>query len=304
MAQYCKKFVDGFDRLSQPLTALLKKSVKFVWTDIQQTAFESIKSSIYNSSILHHIDYSLPLILRVDASKAGCGGHLVQIRMVNKLDDQGKIVVDENGVVIQEAIEENILFFSHTFSAQAAVWSTIEQECFAIFHGVTRLQEYLLGVPFTLETDHRNLLWLSKSTVPKLVRWRLRLQEFDMKIVHVPGVTQFVADGLSRCLPIVKQYDNEHFNIVRKCHNAIIGHRGREQLAEYLKEQGHNFPHMAEMIELVIKGCHTCQKIKGNAVSAGKFPLGSLMTNQPWDTISMDFVGPISVDKYGNAFIS
>ena len=124
-----------------------------------------------------------------------------------------------------------------------------------------------------------------------------------MKIVHVPGVTQLVADGLSRCLPIVKQYDDEPYNIVRKGHNAIIGHRGRAQLEEYLKDKGHNFPHMDEMIETVIRCCHTCQKIKGNAVSAGRFPLGSLMTNQPWDTISMDFIGPISEDKYGNMYI-
>jgi hypothetical protein len=90
--------------------------------------------NIYNSDILHHIDYSLPIVLRVDASKAGCGGQLLQIRSKEVKDDKGNISV------VRE--EETILFFAHTFSAQAALWSTIEQECFGIFHGVTRLQDY------------------------------------------------------------------------------------------------------------------------------------------------------------------
>jgi hypothetical protein len=224
VAQYCMKFIERYDLLSRPLNELTKKNVKFVWTDVHQQAFEQIKESIYNSNILHHIDYSLPLVLRVDAAKTGCGGHLVQIRTVNKVDTEGKLMYDEHGQIIQEQVEETILFFSHSFSPQAAMWSTIEQECYAIFHGVTRLQEYLLGVPFTLETDHRNLLWLSKSAVPKLVRWRLRLQEFDMDIVHVPGVTQLIADGMSRCLAMsTAQYDTKHYAAVRQCHNPYRG---------------------------------------------------------------------------------
>jgi len=305
VAQYCKKFVPGFDKLSKPLNELTKKNVKFEWTQERQDAFEAIRLSIFNSDILHHIDYSLPIILRVDASKSGCGGQLLQIRTIDKRDEQGNLVLDEYGQPLKERVEENILFFSHTFSAQAAVWSTIEQECFAIFHGVTRLQEYLLGVPFTLETDHRNLLWLSKSNVPKLVRWRLRLQEFDMNIVHVPGATQYIADGLSRCLPIkaIKRYNQKHYNIVKGCHNAIKGHRGRQQLEEHLRSEGYDFPLMQEMIDNIVTACHTCQKVKGQVISSNRFPLGSLMTKQPWDTISMDYIGPISPDKYGNKYI-
>ena len=304
VAQYCMKFIERYDLLSKPLNELTKKNVKFVWTDVHQQAFEQIKESIYNSNILHHIDYSLPLVLRVDAAKTGCGGHLVQIRTVNKVDAEGKLMYDEHGQIIQEQVEETILFFSHSFSPQAAMWSTIEQECYAIFHGVTRLQEYLLGVPFTLETDHRNLLWLSKSAVPKLVRWRLRLQEFDMDIVHVPGVTQLIADGMSRCLAMsTAKYDTKHYAAVRQCHNGIVGHRGRQQLLYELRDRGLDFPLMEEMVDTVIKCCHTCQKIKGNAISASKFPLGSLMTDQPWDTLSMDYIGPISSDQYGSCYI-
>jgi len=60
------------------------------------------------------------------------------------------------------------------------------------------LTYYLRGKPFLLETDHRNLLWIEKSDVPIVVRWRVFLQSFVMFIRHVSGAKNTVADWLSR----------------------------------------------------------------------------------------------------------
>ena len=57
---------------------------------------------------------------------------------------------------------------------------------------------YLRGKPFLVETDHRNLMWIEKSDVPIVVRWRVFLQSFVMFIRHVSGAKNTVADWLSR----------------------------------------------------------------------------------------------------------
>jgi len=57
-----------------------------------------------------------------------------------------------------------------------------------------KFQHYLFGHYFTLQTDHRNLLWMDKAASPKVVRWRLRLQEFAFTITHIPGKSNFIAD--------------------------------------------------------------------------------------------------------------
>ena len=49
-----------------------------------------------------------------------------------------------------------------------------------------------------LETDHRNLLWIEKSDVPIVVRWRVFLQSFEMFVRHILGAKNTVADWLSR----------------------------------------------------------------------------------------------------------
>ncbi|GKT29858.1 hypothetical protein ADUPG1_001280, partial [Aduncisulcus paluster] len=49
-----------------------------------------------------------------------------------------------------------------------------------------------------LKTDHRNLVYLQKAPNAKLTRWRLRLEEFEFEIEHVPGKDNIIADVLSR----------------------------------------------------------------------------------------------------------
>ncbi|GKT37480.1 DDE-type integrase/transposase/recombinase, partial [Aduncisulcus paluster] len=50
---------------------------------------------------------------------------------------------------------------------------------------------------FTLKTDHRNLVYIQKAPNAKLTRWRLRLEEFEFVIEHVPGRDNIIADVLS-----------------------------------------------------------------------------------------------------------
>ena len=54
--------------------------------------------------------------------------------------------------------------------------------------------------PFTILTDHANLLyWKSPQKLNRRTAWwHSELQDYDFKIVHVPGSTHAVADALSR----------------------------------------------------------------------------------------------------------
>ena len=49
-------------------------------------------------------------------------------------------------------------------------------------------------------TDHRNILQLNKAEAPKVVRWRLQMQQFKYKVLHVPGASarHAIVDCLSR----------------------------------------------------------------------------------------------------------
>ncbi|MFN9980893.1 MAG: Ty3/Gypsy family RNase HI domain-containing protein, partial [bacterium] len=78
-----------------------------------------------------------------------------------------------------------VSFMSHSFSASERRWSTFEQEAFAVVKAITHWDSLLLGHPFVVETDHKNLCFLYKSDNPKVVRWRTRLSEYNFEVHHI-----------------------------------------------------------------------------------------------------------------------
>ena len=60
MAGYYKNFCLKFLEIAAPLTNLLSKKVKFVWTDDCQLAFDKVKLLLQKSPILKSPDYEKP----------------------------------------------------------------------------------------------------------------------------------------------------------------------------------------------------------------------------------------------------
>lgn len=70
----------------------------------------------------------------------------------------------------------------------------------AIVWTVKYFRPYLFGRKFTIITDHKPLQWLFSMKDPssKLLRWRLKMEEYDYNIVYKKGALNTNADALSR----------------------------------------------------------------------------------------------------------
>ncbi|KAL4153158.1 hypothetical protein QTP88_000991 [Uroleucon formosanum] len=66
--------------------------------------------------------------------------------------------------------------------------------------GVKQFRPYVYGQKFTIITDHKPLTWLFSVKDPgsRLLRWRIKLDEFDYEIQYKSGKTNLNADALSR----------------------------------------------------------------------------------------------------------
>jgi hypothetical protein len=188
VAGFFVRFANHFSVLRAPLDDTLKES--FNWKEesaVQalRPAFEDFKRALGDSCKLFRPDFRCPFLVRCDASVDGIGGVLLMLLPPTDLCFPNEWVP--------------IAFASKKFSDQAKNWSTWDQETFSIFYTVTvSFRQYLWGKKFVVENDHRNLQWLEASVIPKIVRWRLQLQEFDFMIRHIPGKQQLVADYFSR----------------------------------------------------------------------------------------------------------
>lgn len=178
LSGYYRKFVKNYATIAKPLTSCIKNS-KVEHTPAFIHAFETIKQLLCNEPILAYPDFKQKFILTRDASSVGLGAVL----------SQGKIGSDRP-----------IAFNSRTLNEHEVNYSTIEKECLAIVRAVKQFRPYLYGNKFTIITDHRPLQWLFNIKEPnsKLVRWRLKLSEYDYDIVYKKGKYNTNADFLSR----------------------------------------------------------------------------------------------------------
>ena len=52
MAGYYRRFIEGFSRLARPLTQLLKKESKYVWTPACESSFQELKKCLTSAPVL------------------------------------------------------------------------------------------------------------------------------------------------------------------------------------------------------------------------------------------------------------
>jgi hypothetical protein len=69
LSGYYRAFIKNYAAISRPLTQLTKKEVKFIWTDIQQQAFNNLKGALTSDSVLAHPRFDQQFILSHDRGK-------------------------------------------------------------------------------------------------------------------------------------------------------------------------------------------------------------------------------------------
>ena len=92
-------------------------------------------------------------------------------------------------------------------------WTATELEAGALIYALEPFRTYIMGKTTTVRTDHSPLPWLKqhKDKSYKLTRWVLRLQEFDINIVHKAGKKMPHVDALSRA-PVAGEEEAENLD--------------------------------------------------------------------------------------------
>ena len=73
LAGYYRRFIEGFSKLAKPMTALLEKNAKFVWSEKCQANFEELKKRLTTTLVLVLPDLNKSFSIYCDASRQGLG---------------------------------------------------------------------------------------------------------------------------------------------------------------------------------------------------------------------------------------
>jgi len=142
----------------------------------QEDSFQALKEKLCEESILQYPDFSKPFILTTDASGIAIRGILSQGEM-NK--------------------DRLIAYASRTLTESETKYG---KEALAIVYCVKHFRPYLYGRKFILVTDHKPLLWFknAQDANMRILRWRLKLAEYDYDVVYKTDKTNVNVDALLR----------------------------------------------------------------------------------------------------------
>ena len=201
MASYYRKFIKDFSKICAPLTNLTKKYSKFVWSDLENEAFNKIKELLSTSPILIHPDFNVPFKLHTDVSDLAIGAFLTQ-----EID----------------GIDRPVAYFSRKLTPQETRYSVTEREALAIVKSVKHFDYYLYEHKFTIISDHQPLRYLFKfkPETPRIARWALLLTEYNFDVQFRAGKNNVIPDALSRSIQVINNSEEINPSLVLSAENV------------------------------------------------------------------------------------
>ena len=285
LAGYYQRYVKNFAAIAGPLHALTRKDAVFHWSPECQEAFDRLKILLTTSLITAFPDFNLPFRLHTDASTAGLGAILAQ--------GQGK--------------ERIICCASHSLNQAEKAYPATKLQCLCIVWAVTKFRPYLMSMSCELYTDHYALQCLKtiRTGSTLLHRWSAALEEYDFTVKDRPGKSQTHVDGLSR-LPVdppppedtllqvrLLEDEEEARKIAHELHTAT--HLGGHALWKLFRDR---YSHKAgrRICLETAQSCPQCQL--GTDYGHRQKMTGTIQYQGPWDTLSIDTVGPLPPDRH------
>jgi hypothetical protein len=181
MINYLGKFLPNLSKETAPLRQLLEKDVQWRFEQPHETAINTLKKMITSSPVLAYYEPKLPTRVTTDASKAGLGA-----------------VLEQN----YEGEWKPIAFASRAMTQCEQHYAQIEKETLAIVFACERFHEYTYGKRVIVRSDHKPLKAIFSKPLnkapPRIQRFLLRLQKYDLRVEFTPGSEIPVADTLSR----------------------------------------------------------------------------------------------------------
>ncbi|KAL4284725.1 hypothetical protein GQ457_16G020250 [Hibiscus cannabinus] len=289
---FYQRFIGDFSKITKPLCSLLEQGIPFEFNDDCAKAFNLLKQKLVTTPIVEPPDWKLPFELMCDASDYAVGAVLGQRK--------GNIF-------------HPIYYANKTLNDAQVNYTTTEKEMLAVIFAFDKFRSYLIGTKVIVHTDHSAIKYLltKNDAKPRLIRWILLLQEFDIEIIDRKGTENQVVDHLSRlenkdiadtAEEIQEVFPDEQLLSTTSQpagidDNFIVAITELIASAEDPAEK--STPWYADFVNYI--QCDRCQRT-GNISRRNEMPLQNILEVELFDVWGIDFMGPFP-SSFGNLYI-
>nr|GEX42646.1 putative reverse transcriptase domain-containing protein [Tanacetum cinerariifolium] len=170
-----RRFIEGFSKITKPMTKLTQKKIMFDWGDKQEAAFQLLKQKLCSTPILALLKGAEDFVAYCDALHKGIGAVLMQREKVISYASRQLKIYEKN-------------------------YTTHDLELGAVVFALKIWRHYLYGTKCTVFTDHKSLQHIlnQKELNMRQCRWLKLLSDYDCEIRYHPGKANVVASALSR----------------------------------------------------------------------------------------------------------
>nr|GEV85109.1 DNA-directed DNA polymerase [Tanacetum cinerariifolium] len=215
-----------------------------------------------------------------------------------------------------------IHYASKTMTESQIHYTTTEKEMLAVVYAFEKFQPYLVLSKSIVYMDHSALKYLlsKQDAKPRLLRWVLLLQEFDITIRDKKRSENLTTDHLSRLenshkdvlenkdinenfpLETLGSLSSETIDILKACHEGPTGgHHGANLTAMKVFNAGFFWLTICRDAHDMIKSCDTCQR-QGKISQRDEMPQNTIQVCEIFDVWGIEFMGPFPSSK-GNKYI-
>jgi hypothetical protein len=203
LADYYRRFIEGFSKIVRPMTMLLQKDKKFEWTNACERCFCELKRKLTTAPVLVLPDIHKNFTIYCDASRQGLGCVLMQ---------EGRVIA----------------YASRQLKTHKQNYPTHDLKLAAVVHALKIWRHYLIGNKCEIYMDHKSLkyIFIQLDLNLRQRRWLELIKDYNLKIHYHPGKANVVADALSRkayCHHLVTQ-KSELCEEMRKLNLTIVPH--------------------------------------------------------------------------------
>jgi hypothetical protein len=172
---YYRRFILDFSRIAKPMSELLKKGVKYEWSQKCEEAFHTLRQHFTTAPVLAQPDNTKPFEVYCDASGTGLGCLLMQDNRV-------------------------IAYASRALRPHEQNYPTHDLELAAVVHALKIWRHYLMGAHCNIYTDHKSLKYIFTQADLNMRqrRWLELIKDSDLEVHYYPGKANVVADALSQ----------------------------------------------------------------------------------------------------------